>query len=100
MSNRKKRNPPRTYSPQQTRISIAEYSSAGEECQLSTARLTSGLPYQRPVVEKEVDRLVREWDARLLEPLIVSFRDGKFYLIDGQNPNFEEIQTIGWASAS
>lgn len=47
--------------------------------------MTSGLPYQRPVNQKEVDRLVREWDERLLDPITVSFRDGKFNVVDGQH---------------
>ena len=44
---------------------------------ISTDKLTSGLPYQRPVEDKEVDRLVREWDERLFEPLAVSYREGR-----------------------
>lgn len=52
---------------------------------LSTSFLVSGLPYQRPVEEKEVNRLMREWDGRLMEPLVVSRRDKHFYLIDGQH---------------
>lgn len=62
-----------------------EYGSSGTERSLYTGRLTSGLPYQRPVDEKEVDRLIREWDERLLDPLVVSFRDGKFNVVDGQH---------------
>lgn len=58
---------------------------SGVERTLSTAQLTSGLAYQREVNEREVDRLIREWDNRLLEPLIVSYRDGQFYVIDGQH---------------
>ena len=50
----------------------------GVERTLSTAQLTSGLAYQREVNEREVERLIREWDNRLLEPLIVSYRDGRF----------------------
>lgn len=62
-----------------------EYSNPGVERSIHTDRLTSGLPYQRPVNMKEVDRLIREWDDRLLEPVIVSFRDAKFYVVDGQH---------------
>ena len=62
-----------------------EYSNPGVDRTLPTSRLTSGLPYQRPVDEKEVDRLIREWDDRLLEPLTVSFRDGRFNVVDGQH---------------
>lgn len=62
-----------------------EYRNPGVERMMHTSRLTSGLPYQRPVNPKEVDRLIREWDECLLDPIIVSFRDGKFYVVDGQH---------------
>ena len=39
---------------------------------LSTGELYSGQPYQRPVLDRVVDKLVREWDPRLLTPLVVS----------------------------
>lgn len=52
---------------------------------LSTAILVSGLPYQRTVEDKDVNRLIREWDGRLLEPLTVSLRNGRYYLVDGQH---------------
>lgn len=84
MSYRKKRNP-RKKNQVIAAPQVKEYGGAGDERYLSTARLTSGLPYQRPVEEKDVDQLIEEWDDRLLEPLIVSFRDGKFYLVDGQH---------------
>lgn len=48
-------------------------------------RLTSGLAYQRPVNPKEVERLVREWDERLLDFVTVSYRDGRFNVVDGQH---------------
>lgn len=57
----------------------------GVERSIHSDMLTSGLPYQRPVDQKEVDRLIREWDGRLLDPVTVSFRDGKFYVVDGQH---------------
>ena len=52
----------------------------GIEELLSTGELYSGQPYQRPV-----DKLVREWDPRLLTPLVVSYRDGRYNLVDGQH---------------
>ena len=52
---------------------------------LYTSRLISGLPYQRVVDERKVDALVRQWDNLLMEPVVVSYRDGKYYLIDGQH---------------
>lgn len=62
-----------------------EYSNPGVVRSIHTNRLTSGLPYQRPVNPKEVERLIREWDERLLDPVTVSFRDGRFYVVDGQH---------------
>ncbi len=52
---------------------------------LSTSQITSGLPYQRPVEEKDVDKLIRNWNRVVIEPLVVSFRDGRFNLVDGQH---------------
>lgn len=84
MSYRKKHYPAKPERETKT-LFDAEYSNPGVDRTLPTSRLTSGLPYQRPVDEKEVDRLIREWDDRLLEPLTVSFRDGRFNVVDGQH---------------
>lgn len=88
-SYRKKHNPQKSQKMentlQETRQQEPEYQNPGVDRELHTNRLTSGLPYQRPVNQKEVDRLIREWDERLLDPVIVSFRDGKFNVVDGQH---------------
>ena len=63
----------------------AVYSNPGTIRTLSTKRLTSGLPYQRPVRQEKVDDLVRRWNSRELHPIVVSFRDGKFNVVVGQN---------------
>ncbi len=57
----------------------------GIEELLSTGELFSGQPYQRPVLDRVVDKLVREWDPRLLTPLVVSYRNGRYNLVDGQH---------------
>ena len=87
MSSYRKNRYPQKAEParQQPVPSEPEYINPGTERSIYTSRLTSGLAYQRPVDEKEVDRLIRDWDERLLDPVIVSFRDGKFYVIDGQH---------------
>ena len=78
MSYRKKHYPAKPEKPEKDfPLSDVEYGRPGTERSLFTGRLTSGLPYQRPVDEKEVNRLIREWDDRLLDPLVVSFRDGQ-----------------------
>lgn len=75
--------------PQQWTVSQTPHSAPPKQtCMervISTDKLTSGLPYQRPVDDREVDRLVREWDERLFEPIAVSYRDGRYYVIDGQH---------------
>lgn len=86
MSYRKKHYPPKP-EKQDTPVPAASpaYSNPGDDRSIYTGRLTSGLPYQRPVNPKEIDRLIREWDDRLLDPIIVSFRDGRFNVVDGQH---------------
>jgi len=86
MSYRKKSSPSKQQKPVRGVCQPeTEYRNPGIDRELHTDRLTSGLPYQRPVNPKEVDRLIREWDERLLDPVTVSFRDGKFYVVDGQH---------------
>ena len=85
MSYRRKQAPPKP--EQQTLFPPAEvsYSNPGAIRTLSTSQLTSGLPYQRTVKQQRVDEIVREWNDRKLTPVVVSFRDGKFNVVDGQN---------------
>ena len=40
--------------------------------------------YQRPIRSK-IKRMVREWDYNLCDVILVSYRDGKFYVVDGQH---------------
>lgn len=85
MRNQRKPSPPRP--EQQTLFPSAEveYSNPGSIRTLSTSQLTSGLPYQRPVLQKDVDKIIREWNGREITPVVVSFRDGKFNVVDGQH---------------
>lgn len=85
MSYRKKHYPPKPDKPPAQDVFGPDYDNSGTLRPISTGRLTSGLAYQRPVNEREVNRLVREWDDRLFDPLFVSFRDGRFNLVDGQH---------------
>lgn len=85
MRNQRKPSPPR---PEQQTIfpsAEVEYSNPGSIRTLSTSQLTSGLPYQRPVLQKDVDKIIREWNGREVTPVVVSFRDGKFNVVDGQH---------------
>ena len=85
MSYRKKQHPPQPDKPVAQDIPDFDFDDSGALRSISTARLTSGSAYQRPINEREVNRLVREWDDRLLDPLAVSFRNGRFNLVDGQH---------------
>lgn len=86
MSYRKKHYPPKPEkSDNQIPAASPVYENPGDNRSIYTGRLTSGLPYQRPVNPMEVERLIREWDDRLLDPIVVSFRDGKFNVVDGQH---------------
>ena len=85
MSYRKKHSSPK---PEQQALfppAEVEYSNPGAIRTLSTSQLTSGLPYQRPVEQKDVDKIIREWNGREITPVVVSFRDGKFNVVDGQH---------------
>ena len=82
MSYRKKHYPPKPDKPIQQSMFAPEYSNPGVLRSLPTSKLTSGLSYQRPINEREVRRLVRDWDDQLLDPLTVSFRDGRYNVVD------------------
>ena len=86
MSYRKKHYPPKTeHMGQQLLLPEVEFKNPGVSRRLSTDQLTSGLPYQRPVKPEDVDSLIEKWDDRMLTPVIVSFRDGNFNVVDGQH---------------
>lgn len=70
---------------QQSDFQQKKYIPAGKVRYLSSAVLISGLPYQRQVSQRQVNKLIRHWDSKFLTPLVVSLRDGKYYLIDGQH---------------
>ena len=73
------------HDPQQTTLTGMNADLQSTEELLSTGELYSGQPYQRPVNDPAVNKLVREWDPRLLTPLVVSYRDGRYNLVDGQH---------------
>ncbi|MBQ6208073.1 MAG: hypothetical protein IJK52_13440 [Oscillospiraceae bacterium] len=69
---------------QQSLFETRVYKSAGVEQILNSGILYSGQAYQRPVSQRDVDELVQLWDEALFEPPIVSYRKGKYHLVDGQ----------------
>ena len=85
MSYRKKHYPPKPRKQIQPEYFAKEVHNPGTLRDLPSNMITSGLPYQKPLNEREVQQLIEKWDDRLLEPLVVSFRDGRYNLIDGQH---------------
>lgn len=62
-----------------------KYMNPGLLREIYLSRLTSGLDYQRVVSDSTVQKLIKNWDPRFLDPIVVSYRDGKYYVIDGQH---------------
>ena len=85
MSYRKKRLSPKQGNRNMPPVNIKEYGNITEYRMLPISSITSGLPYQRPVQPRDVAPIRGEWDDRMFHALVVSFRDGKFNLIDGQH---------------
>ncbi|WP_099205626.1 DUF6551 family protein [Scatolibacter rhodanostii] len=56
-----------------------------ERKQLPTGILFSGQPYQRKVKTARVKQIIDEFDPKLLDEVIVSFRDGRYNVVDGQH---------------
>ena len=50
---------------------------------LSSAVLESDTSYQRPIDAKRVQRIVDNFDPRVVNPLKVCFRGGRYYVFDG-----------------
>ena len=50
---------------------------------LSSTMLETDTSYQRRIDDKRVERIVENFDPRLVNPVKVSFRDGHYYVFDG-----------------
>ena len=85
MSYRKKKPHPKPSKPAVEPAYEKEYRNPGVIRDIHSSRITSGLSYQRDLDNPSAKKLIREWDDRLFDPLIVSFRDGRYNLIDGQH---------------
>lgn len=64
---------------------LDKFANPGKIQPISTVDLHSGLPYQRPVRQRHVNKLVREWNPTYLTPIEVSLRDGKYNVVNGQH---------------
>ena len=85
MSYRKKRKFPKQKKTNVVDLLDKEVHNPATLQDISSACITSGLPYQRPIRPARIRYLQQHWDPRLLKPLDVSFRDGKFNLMNGQH---------------
>lgn len=61
------------------------FSTPYREKQLPVSQLFSGQPYQRKVNPHAVQKIVDEFDPKLLDEVIVSFRAGRYNVVDGQH---------------
>ena len=68
---------------QQKALHMVDEKCGYEFTRLSSIALESDASYQRPIDAKRVARIVENFDARLVNPLKVSNRDGHFYVFDG-----------------
>ena len=54
--------------------------------------------YQREIDKDNIQKLVRDWDNDRCDFLLVSFRDDRFYVVDGQHrytaADYREIKTL------
>lgn len=69
-------------------ISLNSSRSIGVNVQsqmLNTGNLTSGAGYQRPVDNRKIARIISEFNEHKVNPIKVSFRDGKYWVFDGQH---------------
>lgn len=64
---------------------LDRFTNPGKIQLISTVNLHSGLPYQRPVRPGHVKQLIRTWDPTYLTPVEVSYRDGKYNIVNGQH---------------
>lgn len=62
-----------------------DYNTTYEYKQVNTRDILVDELYQRDLDKNRVSRIVKEYDPRLLNPCKVSFRDGRYYVFDGQH---------------
>lgn len=65
------------------KLHMVDEKSGYEFTYLSSIALESDTSYQRPIDIKRVKKIVENFDARLVNPLKISNRDGHFYVFDG-----------------
>ena len=85
MSYRKRRAAQKQRQTVNETLAQVDFRNPGDQRLIPANRLISGLAYQRPVKPQRVHKILQMWDERLLDPVVVSFRDGKYYVVDGQH---------------
>lgn len=61
------------------------YPTNVENRTLDSKLLEVDFDYQRMAKDREVDEIIKRFNPRLVNDIKVSFRDGKYYVIDGQH---------------
>lgn len=62
---------------------------------ISAVKLISAQDYQRDVSKARVNKIVKNFDPYKINPIKVAFRDGKYYVFDGQHTLSAIIQLYG-----
>jgi hypothetical protein len=62
-----------------------QFTTPYEKRQMPTSVLYSGQDYQRKVRMGAVKKIVDEFDPKLLDEVVVSFRDNRYNVVDGQH---------------
>lgn len=64
---------------------MSDYSTPYEYKQVNTRDILVDGLYQRDLDKNRVSRIVKKYDERLVNAVKVSFRDGRYYVFDGQH---------------
>lgn len=50
-----------------------------------SAKILLSAPYQRETKDKRIKAIIRKFDKNKVKPIVVSYRNGKYYVVDGQH---------------
>ena len=64
---------------------MKNYNTHYEYKQVNTRDIRVDVLYQRDLDKNRVSQIVKNFDARLVNPCKLSFRDGRYYVFDGQH---------------
>jgi hypothetical protein len=66
-------------------ISLKSNQTKVQNAILNTKNLTSGAGYQRPIKQERLKRIISNFDEHKVNPIKVSYREGKYWVFDGQH---------------